>query len=737
MTKRSFIAFVYILVWLTLIPVMSTAQDFPAPRLHIQQAQGEMLLDGILNEPDWDLAEPTSHFYQIFPTDTAMALSNTVVKLTYDEEFLYVGIAGYDLEPGDYTIQSYKRDFFGSQNDVVNIVIDPYSDQTNAFLFGLSPFGVMREAFLNSQAESSRDAYSWDNKWYAKAKIHDGYWTGEMAIPFKTLRYKPGVEKWKVNFYRLDTKQNERSSWNRIPRGYGLTSLAFTGDLIWDKPLKKRSGGNISLIPYVAGGVQRDYEAGTPRNYTSGIGGDVKVGLTPSLNLDMTINPDFSQVEVDEQVTNLSRFEIFFPEKRQFFLENADLFDNFGSSDALPFFSRRIGIAYDSALEQNVQSRVLFGARLSGKLNANWRIGLLSAQMERQSDIELPAINYAVGVIQRRLFKTSNISAIFTNKDGLSVESENAKVDYNRIIGADYNLNSADGIWKGKAFYHQSMTPENLENQNTHGGFLEYRVSRVRLSLDYLSVGENYTADIGFIPRVGFRRFAPEADFNIYPKGSIINRHTFKLSGRRVWNERNEITDKRLKTGYELYFSNNYRLQLDVNSGWIRLLSAFDPTNSGGEKLQEGSSYNYLLYSLTIRSNTLKPFSVELTNKGGKYYNGRRFGNSGKLNYRLSPIGIFSMTYSYDYLKLPEPYAQERILLLGSNIEVALNKKVFFNALVQYNNQIDNFNINARMQWRFKPASDFFLVYTDNYLPENFEIKNRSIVAKLTYWFSL
>ncbi len=703
--------------------------------LHIRKAQGDIVLDGELDENDWIIAESTDHFHQTFPFDTVKAISNTIVKLTYDKNFLYVGIIGYDEDPGPYTIESFKRDFFGSQNDVVNIVIDPYGDQTNAFLFGLSPFGVMREAFLNAQAESSKDAFSWDNKWFAKSKIKDGYWTGEMAIPFKTLRYKAGSDQWKINFYRLDTKQNERSSWIRIPRGYQSTSLAFTGDLIWDEPLKKQKGPNISVIPYISGGVAKDYQTDQSAKYNSGIGGDVKVGLTPSLNLDLTINPDFSQVEVDQQVTNLSRFEIFFPEKRQFFLENADLFENFGNEDALPFFSRRIGIAYDSALAQNVPKSVLFGARVTGKLNDNWRIGLLSAQVEGQSDFNLSSQNYSVAVIQRNIFKTSNISAIFTNKQGLA-SGENDEV-FNRVAGIDYNLNSRDGVWKGKAFYHQSMDNYKLEEAQSYGGNLEYRVPEVRAFMEYLSVGENYQAATGFVPRRGFNRMEPGVEYNIYPNSTLINRHIFKVSSRHIWNQQNEITDRKLEAGYELYFSSNTRILFDVNTGWIRLLRSFDPTNSGGVPLEEGTAYDYQLYSLEVKTNKLRSFFAEIIAKGGKFYNGRRIGTEGNINYRMSPFGIFTMNYAYNIVRLPEPYSSANILLLGPSLGLTFSRNLFLNTFVQYNNQIDNFNINARMQWRFKPASDFFLVYTDNYFPEDFSVKNRSLVAKLTYWFSL
>ena len=227
----------------------------------------------------------------------------------------------------------------------------------------------------------------------------ENQWIGEMAIPFKSIRYKSGSKEWGINFSRLDLKANEKSAWAPVPRQFPSVSLAYTGVLVWDEapPIQKN---NISLIPYVLG--YADEEKSTFK-----IGGDAKFSLTPSLNLDLTINPDFSQADVDQQVTNLDRFELFFPERRQFFIENADLFANFGYSTIRPFFSRRIGLG----------TPIQAGARLSGNIDNNWRVGLMNIQTQENEDIGLPQQNFSVFTLQRKVQARSNINLMLVNKE--------------------------------------------------------------------------------------------------------------------------------------------------------------------------------------------------------------------------------------------------------------------------------------------------------------------------------
>ncbi|MCK5471342.1 MAG: carbohydrate binding family 9 domain-containing protein, partial [Cyclobacteriaceae bacterium] len=404
MEKRLLYFGTIILIYLA--PSKGYCQNNPSstPQLKVKKAIGHIDIDGILNEKDWESADKATNFWQYFPMDTMISNTVSEAKITFDDQFLYVGFKIIDPVPGPWVTTSLRRDFRGNHNDVISVIFDPFSDRTNGIIFGINPFGVQREGLLSGITGSSRAqsgfSLSWDNKWYSEAKTYDGYWTAEMAIPFKTLRYKGGSTAWKANFYRLDSKTAERSTWGNIPRNQNIFSLAFSGDLLFDQPLPN-PGANISIIPYVSGLVSRDFIDGSETEYKSNIGGDIKIGVTPSLNLDLTFNPDFSQVEADVQQSNLTRFELFYPEKRQFFLENQDIFASFGASRIRPFFSRRIGIAQDPNTSLFVQNKIHYGARLSGRIDKNWRMGIMNLQTAKDASITRPGYNYSIIAVQR------------------------------------------------------------------------------------------------------------------------------------------------------------------------------------------------------------------------------------------------------------------------------------------------------------------------------------------------
>ena len=388
----------------SLIGIQTFGQN-PVPKvrqMHAKKSKQDIKIDGVLSETIWDSLDVATDFWQYFPIDTMISKVIREARITYDDQYLYVGVKAIDIVPGPWVTTSLRRDFRGDHNDVISVILDPFSDKTNGMLFGINPFGVQREGLLSgisgrSAGQSGFDL-SWDNKWYSAAKTYEGYWTAEMAIPFKTLRYRKGSTVWKANFYAHDSKTAGKSSWNHIPRNQRIFSVAFTGDLIFDEPLPK-PGANISIIPYVSGLVSKDFIEATETNFDGNIGGDIKIGVTASLNLDLTVNPDFSQVEADIQQTNLTRFELFYPERRQFFLENQDIFASFGASRLRPFFSRRIGIARDPNTSLFVPNRINFGARLSGRIDKNWRIGLMNMQTAKDQSIVQPGYGIAAAAL--------------------------------------------------------------------------------------------------------------------------------------------------------------------------------------------------------------------------------------------------------------------------------------------------------------------------------------------------
>lgn len=701
-----------------------------------------MQIDGILDEGIWQDAMGVKDFWQYFPSDTSLAEAQTEIYFASDDEFLYVGIICH-AKGKNYIVPSLKRDFSAGGSDNITLLFDSFNDKTNAFIFGLNPMGVRREALLSNGGASFSDfATSWDNKWYGTSKIYDKYWTGEMAIPFKTLRFNEGSEKWRFGAYRFDTQSNERSTWPRIPREQSIITLAFLGDLYWEKPLAK-PGNNMVVIPYLAGGITQSHIDGeTEPKFRANAGADAKIAITPGLNLDLTVNPDFSQVEVDRQVTNLDRFEIFFPERRQFFLENADLFASFGTNRIRPFFSRRIGVTQDTATGNNIQNPIYFGARLSGKLNDNLRVGLLNMQTAEDEDNGLPSINYTVGVVQRKVFSRSNISFIAVNKQALHRDSSKSfsfgAETYNRVAGVDYNLASGDNRWTGKFFYHRAfLSHDTLERNFAHGGRLSYNGRRFQLRWAHEQVGEGFDAEVGFVPRHDYFRIDPRAQVSFYPTGKVFNQHQLGIQGNVIWNRLDGRTDHRINAYWEMSLNNTGRLEFNFTNRYTYLFNSFDPTRTDGPELPEGSEYSYNTMGFSYRSDRRKVFSYRISPQYGAYFNGRRWGGSASLTYRFQPYGNISIRSNFNRIVLPDTFATANLFLIGPRLDLTLSKKLFFTALVQYNNQIDNININMRLQWRFKPVSDFFIVYTDNYYASDFAVKNRGIVAKITYWLNM
>jgi hypothetical protein len=369
-------------------------------RINISPAGETIKIDGVLNEQSWEDSETAENFIRVTPVDTGYAIAKTTVVITYDKSYLYVGAVCYDPLPGKRPVESLRRDFEFGKNDNFRIHIDSYNNLTNGYAFGVSAAGAQCDGVINNGTQSS---FTWDTKWKSAVKSYDDRWVAEMAIPFRSLRYIGGETEWGVNFGRLDLKTNEKSVWAPVPRQFPHNSLPYTGTLMWDQPLDK-AGLRLSIIPYATSKVIKNTEADESAKWKWNAGFDTKMILSTSMNLDLTVNPDYSQVEEDRQQTNLDRFELFYPERRQFFLENSDLFANLGNSEAQPFFSRRIGL--------NVP--VNYGGRLTGRFGNNWRIGMMD--MQTGSKDENLSGNYAVAVLQREIFSRSSIVGFLVNK---------------------------------------------------------------------------------------------------------------------------------------------------------------------------------------------------------------------------------------------------------------------------------------------------------------------------------
>ncbi len=722
--------------------LMLSIQQFGQRSLQITRTSQEILIDGVLDEDVWQQADKMDDFMQYFPTDSVAARGQSEIQMTYDDDFLYISVKCYS-KGNDWVVNSLKRDYRGGGIDNMTITFDSFKDKTNAYFFGINAEGVIREGVITNGGNSFRDFdESWDNKWSGEAKKYDGYFAGELKIPFSSLRFNAGSKIWNIGAYRYDAQENEWSTWTGIPRNYPMTNLGFNGQLIWDEPLKS-SGSKVSIIPYVTAGLSRDHEANTDSEYTYDVGGDAKIALTSGLNLDLTINPDFSQVEVDRQITDLSRFEIFFPERRQFFLENADLFGSFGFSAINPFFSRRIGTAKNNE-DNTVQNRIYAGARLSGKLNDNMRLGLLNMQTAADKTDGVYATNYSVLAVQHKVMNRSNISFLMVNKQLLDTELDDLDIAlYNRVIGADFNFADASNTWTGKTFVHGSLSPGIDGMPITHGTELNYNSRFWEFGWTHEYVQSDYDAQVGFVRRSNYYSFEPGFARKFYPSDGALNDFGIGLDSEFIFKPGFGKTDHSIGLTFGGTTSNNSRFEFRVAQEYVYLFDDFDPTGTDSQPLLVDTDYSYINFEGFFSGDRRKPVAFFIRPFVGQYFNGWRYGSGGRITLTAKPKAQLAIDFNYNIFDMPHLEDKKKTFLLGPRIDYTFSKELFFTTFIQYNTQSENTNINARLQWRFAPVSDFFLVFTDNYFTGadpsdrfNINLRNRAIVAKLTYWFN-
>lgn len=731
---------------LLLVATISMAQTIDNSRhqhtyqLQIKKAAGEIKVDGELNEASWQQAAVANNFWQKFPTDTAEARRQTTAMLTYDNTYLYVGFICRDTN--HYVIQSLKRDSDPGDSDGVGVVLDPLNNRSNGFFFAVNPYNVQSDDLLSSFGDGEL-TFSWDNKWVSQTKRYDDKWMVEIAIPFKTLRYAAGKTTWGINFVRADLKNNEYSTWTKIPVNLNFSDFGYTGALKWDVA-PPSPGTNISFIPYTTGGISRNKESNEKVKGTFNAGFDAKIALSSKMNLDLTVNPDFSQVEVDRQVTNLTRFNIFFPERRTFFLENADMYANYGIPPIRPFYSRTIGLD-----KKGNRIPIIAGARLSGNLDEKTRIAVMNVQTAKKGDFA--AQNYSAISVSRGFLKRSFLKGYFLNREGFLTSQQ--KIDnpldrYGRNAGFEVAYNSNDNKWIGWYGYHNSMK-FNVKDKNTFmygGGGYQSRKFTTFINCD--NVGVNYYTDMGFVQRIenydavrdtnirlGFRDIFNFSSYTILPKKGKINSHQFQMETNIIWFANGSFNERNNFFSYDINFKSTAQLSTGISSNDTRLIY---PTEFTDYTPLPPGTYKYNNYTISYRSDSRKKFVYKLGFTMGDFYNGTLRQFTASVKYRAQPWGNFSVDFEQNDLKFPHPYGNATLFLISPRAEINFSNNLFWTTFFQYNTQAENININSRLQWRYKPMSDLFVVYTDNYFDSPFmKNKNRALVFKLNYWLNL
>ncbi|MBY0432657.1 MAG: carbohydrate binding family 9 domain-containing protein [Cyclobacteriaceae bacterium] len=738
-------------------------KNAPGIELPIRKAGAVIVLDGVLDEEAWKAASVAKDFFQNYPVDSISPTFQSEARLTFDDHFLYVSFVCYDDSKPDI-MQSLRRDFDWDLNDNIGMYLDPYNDFTNGFYFTITPFNVQSEGILSGGAQDD-DGFnnSWDNKWYSEVKRSPDRWVAELAIPLKSFRYNHNSDTWNITFVRQDLKRNQVSSWVATPFQFVPASFAYSGRLKFEtRP--PHAGANVSLIPYLAGISSRDVEKEAPSNNTVNVGMDAKVGLTPSLNLDLTVNPDFSNVEVDQQVINLTRFEFQFPERRQFFLENSDLFSTPGFPDTRPFFSRRIGLTLDSTGTAR-QVPIQYGARISGKIGKDWRIGLLNMRTQEKSSIGLPAQSYSMAIVQKQVFSRSNIDFFIVDKQSIGLGDYDSKRKYapgltrtiiqgtdtttrlnhyNQVMGFDFNLITKTNRWSGDIYYHRSMDDFNKDKNYSAGMFIGYNTRYVSVFLAQNAVGKNYNAETGYVPALavypGYLSSFARVQGTLYPTNSSIAIMAPAVEANVTVIPDGTVTDRTFSAEYNINFLNTASVGVSSTHIFQRLPEAFNPLFPRGNlSYQTGREFEWTEFQLQYNSNTRKIFNFSSQITGGQFYTGTRLSAGGTASVRYQPYGSLSVTVDYNDLQLGQPYGNAQFLLIRPRLDLTLSTKLFLTTVWQYNTRFESVNFNTRLQWRFKPASDIFLVYShvQNRLPTDFRANDQVLVLKFTYWLNL
>lgn len=717
---------------------MSFAQDYS---IVLSKTASNIRIDGKLQESVWWGDPIASDFVMHFPNDSIPAESKTEVWMTFNEKNLYIAAKCYDSVEGDYVVQSLKRDYSFDDNDGFAVLLDPFQNANSGYGFVVNPFGAQLDGII-ARGGTQGMTTSWDGFWKSEVQRSpdNKFWTVEIAIPLKTLRFNENVEDWKINFVRNDLKRSETSTWVPIPRGFEVATQTFMGDLQMIN-FHYSAGNNMAVVPYSAIKVTRDHtDIDATTDFSPSVGVDSKIEVSPSLNLDLTINPDFSQVEVDEQILNLNRFELFFPERRLFFLENSTQFSGLGNSREKPFFSRRIGGVGDEPVS------IIFGARLSGNLTETIKVGLMNVQTASKKEADIDSQNYTVATLQKEMLPGLNIGTFLTNRQRFSVGKP--MQDFNRVGGVEVDYISKDARTTMKGFAHRSFTQEKLNKAGAYSFKARYRTSTYSVFAGVDAIGENYITDMGYVPRLyqeyvdtivrtPYIQFRTNGYYRFYfKKGSVINYVSPKANLDVFTDNKGKYSEHVVKLSLISKFNN--RSELEVN--WSDYSSNLQfPLHLTGLNIPfEAGTYHNQESNLIFRTGQLHNlFGEAQLGYGGKFL-GRNLTMYGELNYRFKSLMILGVTIDQRYLiDYPESFGSANFTLFGSKVEFSFTKNLFFSTFLQYNTQKENFNINSRFNWRFSPLSDLFLVYTENYTTSDLSVKDKTFVLKFSYWFNL
>jgi hypothetical protein len=692
-----------------------------------------IVVDGRLSETIYREVPSMTGFIQQEPIEGEPATEQTEVWVFHDDDNIYIAARCWDSQPQKMVANEMRRDNRNIRNNEnFAVIFDTFYDRRNGFLFHTNPLSAIYDAQVTDERNVNSD---WNTVWEVKTGRWADGWLVEMRIPFKSLRYQGSdSEIWGINFRRIVRWKNETSYLTPVAAAYregGITKLSAAATMVGLEPPSQAL--NLELKPYATAGLNTDLDADIPfeNDVDGNVGFDLKYGVTRGLTFDFTLNTDFAQVEADEQQVNLTRFGLFFPEKRDFFLEGKDIFRFGGASgrrgfdrpDNTPimFFSRQIGLYEELVVPINA------GGRLTGRAGA-YTLGLLAIQTDELPDVEIGTTNFGVVRFKRDVFRRSNIGVIGTYRSP-ALDSSGA----NKLLGFDGNFSFYQNV-NINAYYARTDTPGLTGNDASYRGRFQYGGDLWGVEAERLVVGENFNPEIGFVRREDFEQSFAKLRFSPRPLSlESVRKFSFEGSFDYVNGGDGQLETRQLGFEFRTEFENGDRIFTWYNRNFEFLDEVFDITD---DVLIPIGGYNFQRYGGGYRFGPQRKVSGWLSLEGGSFFSGDMTELSYWGRVEITPQLSIEPRLSLNWVDLPEGSFTAN--LARARVNYMISPRIFLGALLQYNSSDNLAAANIRFRWEYRPGSDFFIVYSDgrDTLVGGFpRLETRSLVVKFTRLF--
>jgi hypothetical protein len=716
----------------TKVNTQQPTSPMPAPstgprRIQAVQVTDAIKIDGLLDESAWLLAQPATDFLQQQPTEGAPASERTEVRVLFDDKNVYFGIRAFDSDAVHINARELVRDADFSNDDTIAIVLDTYQDRRNAFRFIVTPLGTQQDALITDEGRDIN--VTWNGSWISAGRIDYKGYAVEIEIPLTTLRFKEGIESWGFNISRVIRRKNELNLWTSWQRSFGLERVSQAGELSGVEEIRRRRLREIK--PYASGewreGVPLIGRSGLDAGVRANVGIEVaKLGITPSLTAEFTVNPDFGQAEVDDQIVNLSRFSVFFPEKRDFFLENSGIFLFGRQGENQAFFTRRIGLT-----DNGEPVPIDYGVKITGKIGS-YNVGFLQVQTRKLGDastgLGIPRQQFTVLRVKRDILKRSYVGAILVNRQGATAVGGST---YNRVGGADAELNLTDH-YKVKAFWMGSVAPGVRSSAGSSRLESIFENDLYRFITVYEDVGAKFSPEVGFIERNAIHQYFGQLAYKPRPKFiPHVQQMEFETQIEYYTDRAGKLATRQTELSWDTVFKNSSEF-------FFRPIEAVSDVLTEPFQIRRGivipaGTYHFNRPQVSFTSDLSKRIVFRVREKWGDFYSGRRYETSGGITWRPNSHLLVDLSESYNKVRLHE--GNFTTSLFTGMLNYNFSRKLLTSALVQLNSAARLSVINVRFRYIYRPNSDFFIIYNQS-TGAGVEHASYSLQIKLTRDFT-